>query len=50
MSAYVICSVLACVLGILLSIDVNCSQPTMGGGDYTFTVITGCVLGGVSLF
>lgn len=50
MSAYVICSVLACALGILLSIDVNCSQPTMGGGDYTFTVITGCVLGGVSLF
>lgn len=49
-SAYIICSVLACVLGILLSIDVNCAQPTMGGGDYTFTVITGCVLGGVSLF
>lgn len=50
MSAYIVCSVLACVVGILLSIDVNCSQPTMGGGDYTFTVITGCVLGGVSLF
>ena len=49
-SAYVISSILACVLGILLSIDVNCSQPTMGGGDYTFTIITGCVLGGVSLF
>lgn len=49
-SAYVVCSVLACILGILLSIDVNCAQPTMGGGDYTFTIITGCVLGGVSLF
>ena len=49
-SAYVICAVLASVCGILLSIDVNCAQPTMGGGDYTFTVITGCVLGGVSLF
>lgn len=49
-SAYVICTVLASVCGILLSIDVNCAQPTMGGGDYTFTVITGCVLGGVSLF
>jgi len=50
MSAYIICAVLASVCGILLSIDVNCAQPTMGGGDYTFTVITGCVLGGVSLF
>ena len=49
-SAYIICSVLASVCGILLSIDVNCAQPTMGGGDYTFTIITGCVLGGVSLF
>lgn len=49
-SAYVICALLASVCGILLSIDVNCAQPTMGGGDYTFTVITGCVLGGVSLF
>ena len=49
-SAYVICAVLASVCGILLSVDVNCAQPTMGGGDYTFTVITGCVLGGVSLF
>ncbi|MCI7704744.1 MAG: ABC transporter permease [Clostridiales bacterium] len=49
-SAYVICAVLASVCGMLLSIDVNCAQPTMGGGDYTFTIITGCVLGGVSLF
>lgn len=50
MTAYVISAVLASVCGILLSIDVNCAQPTMGGGDYTFTVITGCVLGGVSLY
>jgi len=50
MSAYMICSVIAAICGILLTIDVNCAQPTMGGGDYTFTIITGCVLGGVSLF
>lgn len=49
-SVYVICSVLASVAGILLSMDVNCAQPTMGGGDYTFQVITAAVLGGVSLY
>lgn len=50
MSVYVICSLLASLVGVLLSIDVNCAQPTMGGGGYTFEVITGAVLGGVSLF
>lgn len=49
-SVYMICGVLASLVGILLSIDVNCAQPTMGGGNYTFEVITGAVLGGVSLF
>jgi len=49
-TVYVISSVLASLAGILLSIDVNCAQPTMGGGNYTFEVITGAVLGGVSLF
>lgn len=49
-SAYIICSVIASICGVLLSMDVNCAQPTMGGGDYTFTIITSCVLGGVSLF
>ena len=49
-SVYMICGVLASLVGILLSIDVNCAQPTMGGGNYTFEVITGGVLGGVSLF
>ncbi|MGN0987246.1 MAG: ABC transporter permease [Otoolea sp.] len=46
---YAICAVLASLTGILLSIDVNCAQPTMGGGSYTFEIITGAVLGGVSL-
>lgn len=50
LSVYVICAMLASVAGILLSMDVNCAQPTMGGGDYTFQVITGAVLGGVSLY
>ncbi|NCC37704.1 MAG: ABC transporter permease, partial [Chloroflexia bacterium] len=49
-SVYVISSVLASVAGILLSMDVNCAQLTMGGGDYTFQVITAAVLGGVSLY
>jgi ribose transport system permease protein len=50
MTVYVVSSVLASVAGILLSMDVNCAQPTMGGGDYTFQVITAAVLGGVSLY
>lgn len=50
MKVYVICGVLASLVGILLSIDVNCAQPTMGGGNYTFEVITGAVIGGVSLY
>lgn len=50
MTVYIICAVLASLAGILLSIDVNCAQPTMGGGNYTFEIITGAVLGGVSLF
>lgn len=49
-TVYVISAVLASLVGILLSIDVNCAQPTMGGGNYTFEIITGAVLGGVSLF
>lgn len=49
-TVYVVSSMLAALVGILLSIDVNCAQPTMGGGGYTFEIITGAVLGGVSLF
>lgn len=49
-SVYVICGVLAAVAGILLTIRVNCAQPNMGGGNYTFEIITGAVVGGTSLF
>ena len=40
-TVYAISGLLASVAGILLSIDVNCCQPTMGGCEYTFQVITG---------
>ena len=47
---YVFCSILSAVAGILLTIRVNCAQPTMGGGTYTFEIITGAIIGGASLF
>lgn len=47
---YVISGVLSGIVGILLTIDVNCAQPTMGGGNYTFQVITGTVIGGENLY
>jgi ribose/xylose/arabinose/galactoside ABC-type transport system permease subunit len=49
-TVYVISGFLTGLAGVLLTIDVNCAQPTMGGGEYTFTVITGAVLGGISLY
>lgn len=50
MAVYVISVVLSGAVGILLTIDVNCAQPTMGGGNYTFQVITGTVIGGANLY
>jgi ribose transport system permease protein len=47
---YVVCSLFAALVGILLTIRVNCAQPNMGGGDYTFEIITAAVVGGASLF
>jgi ribose transport system permease protein len=47
---YMICSFLVAIAAILLTIRVNCAQPTMGGGVYTFEVITGAIIGGASLF
>lgn len=46
--AYVICSVLAAVAGIVLLSRVNNAQPNAGFG-YEMDVITGVVLGGVSM-
>jgi ribose/xylose/arabinose/galactoside ABC-type transport system permease subunit len=50
LAVYVISGVLSGIVGILLTIDVNCAQPTMGGGNYTFQVITGTVIGGENLY
>jgi ribose transport system permease protein len=47
---YVISGLLASLVGILLTIRVNCAQPNMGGGDYTFEIITAAVVGGTSLY
>lgn len=47
---YMISSFLVAIAAILLTIRVNCAQPTMGGGVYTFEVITGAIIGGASLF
>jgi ribose transport system permease protein len=50
MLVYVVCAVFASLAGILLTIRVNSAQPNMGGGNYTFEVITAAVVGGASLF
>jgi ribose transport system permease protein len=47
---YAVSSLLAAMVGILLTIRVNCAQPNMGGGDYTFEIITAAIVGGASLF
>jgi ribose/xylose/arabinose/galactoside ABC-type transport system permease subunit len=47
---YVLCSSLAALAGLLLTIRVNAAQPNMGGGIFTFEVITAAIVGGTSLF
>jgi ribose/xylose/arabinose/galactoside ABC-type transport system permease subunit len=47
---YVLCSSLAALAGLLLTIRVNAAQPNMGGGVFTFEVITAAIVGGTSLF
>jgi ribose/xylose/arabinose/galactoside ABC-type transport system permease subunit len=47
---YVLCSSLAALAGLLLTIRVNADQPNMGGGVFTFEVITAAIVGGTSLF
>lgn len=49
-AVYMISGLLVSIAAILLTIRVNCAQPTMGGGVYTFEVITGAIIGGASLF
>ena len=47
---YVICSSLAALAGLLLTIRVNAAQPNMGGGAFTFEIVTAAIVGGTSLF
>jgi ribose transport system permease protein len=47
---YVLCSSLAALAGLLLTIRVNAAQPNMGGGIFTFEIITAAIVGGTSLF
>ncbi len=49
-SAYAVCGLLSALAGVLLTIRVNCAQPDMGGGDYTFQIVTAAIVGGASLF
>jgi ribose transport system permease protein len=47
---YVLCSSLAALAGLLLTIRVNAAQPNMGGGAFTFEIVTAAIVGGASLF
>lgn len=47
---YVLCGTLASLSGMLFTIRVNAAQPNMGGGVFTFEVVTAAIVGGTSLF
>lgn len=47
---YVLCASLAALAGLLLTVRVNAAQPNMGGGVFTFEVVTAAIVGGTSLF
>ena len=49
-SVYVICAALGALSGLLFTIRVNAAQPDMGGGVFTFEVVTAAIVGGTSLF
>jgi ribose transport system permease protein len=49
-SVYALCGALAALAGLLFSVRVNAAQPDMGGGAFTFEVVTAAVVGGASLF
>ena len=48
MTAYVVCSILAAIGGIMLTLDIGKGKPENGDG-WEFRAIAGCVVGGVSL-
>jgi ribose/xylose/arabinose/galactoside ABC-type transport system permease subunit len=49
-TVYTLCATLAALSGLLFTIRVNAAQPNMGGGPFTFEVVTGAIVGGASLF
>ncbi len=49
-SVYALCATLAALSGLLFTIRVNAAQPNMGGGAFTFEVVTAAIVGGTSLF
>jgi ribose/xylose/arabinose/galactoside ABC-type transport system permease subunit len=49
-TVYALCATLAALSGLLFTIRVNAAQPNMGGGAFTFEVVTGAIVGGASLF
>jgi ribose/xylose/arabinose/galactoside ABC-type transport system permease subunit len=49
-TVYALCAALAALSGLFFTIRVNAAQPNMGGGAFTFEVVTGAIVGGASLF
>jgi ribose transport system permease protein len=49
-SVYACSGALAALAGLLFTIRVNAAQPNMGGGAFTFEVVTAAIVGGASLF
>ena len=49
-AVYTLCGTLAGLSGLLFTIRVNAAQPNMGGGVFTFEVVTAAIVGGTSLF
>ena len=49
-SVYALCGTLAALSGLLFTVRVNAAQPNMGGGVFTFEVVTAAIVGGTSLF
>ena len=47
---YALCGTLAGLAGLLFTVRVNAAQPNMGGGVFTFEVVTAAIVGGTSLF
>ena len=49
-TVYALCAALAALSGLLFTVRVNAAQPNMGGGAFTFEVVTAAIVGGTSLF